>query len=596
MTSAILEPILGPSAGWLVEAAATVVKATVLLLVAMGIARLLRSRSAALRHLVWTATLAAALVLPALHLGVPEQLRMPAVTLPAEWVAAETAVEGDAAPGLAHAEAPEAGASGAEGGTEGAVPASAATARGPGGGSAGWRSTAGWVALLLWALGAAWVLVRTTWAAVRLARVRERADPLTHPKWRRRAREASEALGGPERPPIRVSPEISVPVTCGFLQPTLLLPQEAVDEWSPARTEAVLVHELGHVLRRDTATHVLGRLACAAYWFHPLVWKAAREAAKERERACDDIVLHAGARASEYARHLVEIARRAAPRALPGAASVSMARRADLEGRVLAVLEDDADRSPVSRGWAAAALLPTLALALGLGALSFEAGTSGTAGATDDAGAAERAALLAADSAQEASTGEEGEELAASLLDLLDDPDPDVRAAAADAVGKRRIADALPALIASLEDDALPVRVAAARALGKIEDPAAVDALGRALADGEDLRFRKTAAWALGETESPEAVAALRRALDAVEERRVRKRIVKALGETRHPAAVPALEATLEASEPWMRRTALEALVENDSEEAQGALARALRSDDARLRATAARALGERDD
>src|SRR5262249_36021872 len=49
-------------------------------------------------------------------------------------------------------------------------------------------------------------------------------------------------------------------------------------------------------------------LVCAVYWFNPLVWFAAWRLRVERELACDDHVLEAGAKASDYASHLVEIA------------------------------------------------------------------------------------------------------------------------------------------------------------------------------------------------------------------------------------------------------------------------------------------------
>ena len=81
----------------------------------------------------------------------------------------------------------------------------------------------------------------------------------------------------------------------------------------------------------------------------------------ERERACDDLVLGVGTRASEYAVHLLQIVCRAARSRTP-AVALPMAQRHEFEGRMLAILERVARREPAS--WRHGALLAALALAL----------------------------------------------------------------------------------------------------------------------------------------------------------------------------------------------------------------------------------------
>lgn len=133
------------------------------------------------------------------------------------------------------------------------------------------------------------------------------------------------------------------PLTCGVLRPAIILPADA-EGWNKQDLERALIHELEHVRRHDWAFHFLARIACAGYWFHPLVWTAWRQLALEAERACDDAVL----RRSEpiaYADQLLGLARR-----LPGARRsplLAMANRSDLSARVRAMLDGTQRRGPV---------------------------------------------------------------------------------------------------------------------------------------------------------------------------------------------------------------------------------------------------------
>src|SRR5262245_60915859 len=131
------------------------------------------------------------------------------------------------------------------------------------------------------------------------------------------------------------APDASVPMTWGSVHPRVLLPQEA-RRWPLPRRRVVLLHELAHIQRLDCLTQSLAQVCCAMYWFHPLVWVAARALRSEREKACDDLVLSSGAeKASDYAGHLLDIARSMhSSVCCSGFATVAMARRSQLEGRL----------------------------------------------------------------------------------------------------------------------------------------------------------------------------------------------------------------------------------------------------------------------
>src|SRR5690606_6299228 len=118
----------------------------------------------------------------------------------------------------------------------------------------------------------------------------------------------------------------------------------------------------------DPLTHLLAQAACAIHWMNPLAWLAARRLRIERERACDDLVLAYGTSGPDYADQLLTIARTMRTGRLSAAtagASLAMARRSQLEGRLMSILDPTVPRTGVSRtrvalatAVAAAAILP----------------------------------------------------------------------------------------------------------------------------------------------------------------------------------------------------------------------------------------------
>lgn len=155
------------------------------------------------------------------------------------------------------------------------------------------------------------------------------------------------------------SEQTLMPIVCGILRPAILLPASA-DQWSRERLRLVLLHELTHVARRDCLTQILAQLACAFYWFNPLVWYAARQLRLEREKACDERVLGVGTKPSEYAHHLLEIARSMQDRSVfewSNTTTVAMARKSQFEGRLLAILSNRSERCPMPRLLTASVML-----------------------------------------------------------------------------------------------------------------------------------------------------------------------------------------------------------------------------------------------
>ncbi|MFT3711431.1 MAG: M56 family metallopeptidase [Archangium sp.] len=135
-----------------------------------------------------------------------------------------------------------------------------------------------------------------------------------------------------------VEADIELPMTWGVIDPVVAVPMSSVD-WPEERLEAVLLHELAHVRRRDTLTQFLAQLACAAYWFHPMVWFAARQLRVLREYACDDEVITHGVRPSSYAEELLQLIQNVKRRDSLSGATLGMARRSQFKERLLSMLD-----------------------------------------------------------------------------------------------------------------------------------------------------------------------------------------------------------------------------------------------------------------
>jgi uncharacterized protein YlxW (UPF0749 family) len=114
------------------------------------------------------------------------------------------------------------------------------------------------------------------------------------------------------------------------------------------------------VRRGDWLAQTLAQLACAIYWFHPMVWLLGRRLAEDAELACDQVAISSGIAPTEYAGHLLDIVR-AMPRSASPAGAVSMARGSQVGTRLRAVLEGRA-RSKTRKLSRLAAALVALAI------------------------------------------------------------------------------------------------------------------------------------------------------------------------------------------------------------------------------------------
>jgi beta-lactamase regulating signal transducer with metallopeptidase domain len=578
-------------------------RAAVLLGAAWAACWLLRRRSAALRHLIWAALLAA-LVIGPVSLDLAPKLRIPAWWQPAVQPAA--GAEDLYRPELATAPAavPDARWRGNDAaplslnqGVNRLESLSAAPRATPPPSPAPPREIRPALLLAAWALGFAAFAARLGIGHLRVRQAALRATALDSV--------AELACGWQGRRPVRFlqSAGETMPMTWGWSKPVVLLPASFIN-WDRERQAMTIHHELAHIRRADWLTQTLAQLAGAVYWFHPLVWFALRRMRIEADRACDDMVLRAGVKPSGYAGHLVQSAREFRTAGLRPWVAIAMAHPSSLNHRVHYVLDSKVVRSGLGRrrGLALAVGIALIVLLVPSIEAVGQAGPASTALATGAAIAApaitapastaprvarNASAVQSAEAAQQriSAAFEQDAEAAAQELMLLaqaQQPEPQGQAAAPQprkslnsdrlSTNVLRLHAAKAKLAAQLQSSDLRDKFAGIEGRKRSSlSPESMQAAGAALRKAlgsSDAKVRAEAAEALGRLGSPEEanLQALAAALSDSEPS-VQRNAVESLGRLLRlnkelPAddAVRWLEPALTSADPGLRREAAEAL------------------------------------
>jgi beta-lactamase regulating signal transducer with metallopeptidase domain len=172
----------------------------------------------------------------------------------------------------------------------------------------------------------------------------------------------------PRRVELRMAPCSMSPAVWSFRRARILVPAESL-AWPLDMRRSVLLHELAHVARRDCMGQLIASLACAVWWFHPLVWYAAGRVRALAEQAADDCVIRAGKRRADYAEVLLTIASSLGWARLPAVAQ-AMFHPSHLERRLRAILDPTRRRNALGARLSVASTLVACALMILLATLT----------------------------------------------------------------------------------------------------------------------------------------------------------------------------------------------------------------------------------
>ena len=215
------------------------------------------------------------------------------------------------------------------------------------------------VLMWIWALTAiGFLLSYLTGYLLFAKKLKRSAAEVTDPVTRNTFLILCEQLGlNPGRIELMWSSEMSLPCAFGYIRHRICLPQRKMEE---QELRYLLKHELYHIRQHDLWYKLLFLIVNALYWFHPLVYLMRREAYKDMECCCDELVIKDSGLSGKKAYALVLLSAVSCARQPGGAFSTGFSEnRKSLEGRLKNVMNSRKKRlgTAVAAALAAALLL-----------------------------------------------------------------------------------------------------------------------------------------------------------------------------------------------------------------------------------------------
>jgi TonB family protein len=218
---------------------------------------------------------------------------------------------------------------------------------------------------IFWLLGSVacctrWLLLRR-----RFARALKAGSEISDGPETVALRRASAWLSLTRRVRLMESSQVCQPGVWRSWRPVVVLPKGLAGKLSAQELEAVMMHELIHVMRLDNLLGTMQMLICCLFWFHPLVWLIDRRLLAEREMVCDQDVIRYLGEPRVYAESLWKVARFGLGWNLAG---VSRAAGSNLKRRIELMLDakNVTKLSVAGRAVAASAVLALLVFAFAL--------------------------------------------------------------------------------------------------------------------------------------------------------------------------------------------------------------------------------------
>ncbi len=159
----------------------------------------------------------------------------------------------------------------------------------------------------VWSIGIAIFVIKFLLGLSYLKRIEKRHITRVDEKWVQRFRLIEQKLSLQKNIAYLESVIVKIPMVLGHLKPVVIVPFGMLTGIPEDQVEAIIAHEMAHVMRNDFLVNLLQTLVEILFFFHPAVWYISTAIRSERENCCDDIALTVCQGSLAYAKALVSV-------------------------------------------------------------------------------------------------------------------------------------------------------------------------------------------------------------------------------------------------------------------------------------------------
>lgn len=159
----------------------------------------------------------------------------------------------------------------------------------------------------IWMFGMFLFMIKMLFGIYHVNQVRFSAELIKDKTWQRKIDKYLVNLGSSRSVEIAQSALIKMPMMIGFFKPMILFPIGVINQMDVQEVEAIIAHELSHVLRNDFLMNIIQSIIEVLFYFNPAVWWISSIVRSEREHSCDDMAVELTHSNVHYAKALLRL-------------------------------------------------------------------------------------------------------------------------------------------------------------------------------------------------------------------------------------------------------------------------------------------------